>query len=207
MSNGSLRRALTAVVVAAACITLSPHADAARNSGALERFVARAVSVEDPTEATRPIDILIERWSTDEEFDALRGSLVQYGPETLLPTLQKTWRRAGVLFTPGVMTTGSRARLRRTENLMFARQINTPTGRQVILAGDRHLQLGEEPARKRPTTYEFTLIDIRLGKDGTGIGKIAPATQVAYNTQTKLLEVKNYPGQSVRLAEVRAEKP
>src|SRR5256885_338151 len=176
MSNGSLRRALTAVVVAAACITLSPHADAARNSGALERFVARAVSVEDPTEATRPIDILIERWSTDEEFDALRGSLVQYGPETLLPTLQKTWRRAGVLFTPGVMTTGARARLRRTEDLMVARQINTPTGRQVILAGDRHLQLGEEPASLASPSSATRRVPTRRCGRSTSASRTSPSS-------------------------------
>ena len=205
MRRASLRAALAALVAAAACIVVSPHANAARTAGPLERFVARATSVEDPKEATSPIDIMIERWSTEKEFEALSAALVQHGPDTLLPTLQTTWQRAGIVMTPGIMGAGSRARLRRNQNLMFAREIITPTGRQVILAADRHLPLGEKPAAVREIEYEFTLIDIRFDQDGKGIGKIATPDKVVYNKQTKILEIGDYNKLPVRLIEVRSE--
>lgn len=207
MKRGSLRAALAALVAAAACIVVSPHANAARTAGPVERFVARATSVEDPKEATSPIDIMIERWSTEKEFEALSAALTQHGPETLLPTLQTTWQRAGVVLTPGIMGAGSRARLRRNQNLMFAREVITPKGRQVIVAADRHLPLGEKPAAARGVEYEFTLIDIRFGVDGKGIGKVATPDKVVYNKQTKTLEIGNYSQLPVRLTEVRSEKP
>jgi hypothetical protein len=207
MRRGSLRAALAALVAAAACIVVSPHANAARTAGPVERFVARATSVEDPKEATSPIDIMIERWSTEKEFEALSAALTQHGPDTLLPTLQTTWQRAGIVMTPGIMGAGSRARLRRNQNLMFARDIKTPKGRQVIVAADRHLPLGEKPAAVREIEYEFTLIAIRFGLDGKGIGKIATPGQVVYNKQTKVLEIGKYSELPVRLTEVRSEKP
>src|SRR2546423_4787782 len=171
MSNGSLRRALTAAVVAAACITLSPHADAARNSGALERFVGRALDVADPTQATRPIDILIERWSTAEDVETLRETIPR-GPETLLSALHKTWGRAAVLLSPGIMAAGARGLDRRAQNLQFAREVITANGRQVVFAADQHLWLGEK-ARRRLEDYELTLVDIPFRPDGKSVRKVA----------------------------------
>ena len=207
MNRGRLRPLLAAFVAVAACIAVSPHADAARNSGVLERLVARAVSVADPAGATSAIDIMIERWSTAEEFEMLRGALSHDGPDTLLPALQRTWRRAGVVLTPGIIGSGARARIRRPQNLLFAREISTANGRRVIIAADQHLALGEPPLKERPTEYEFALIDIRFGPDGKGIGKVAPAADVVYNNESKLIEIKNYTAQAVRLTDVRSEQP
>ena len=205
MNTKFLRPMVAILCTAAVSVVVSPHADAARNSGALERIVARAVDVADPTQATRPIDILIQRWSTAEELDALRGT-IPHGPETLLPALQKTWRPAGVLLSPGIMSAGARGLERRAQNLLFAREIITAQGRQVVFAADQHLLLGEKAGR-RLEDYEFTLVDIRFGPDGKGIGKVAAAANVVYNKNTKLIEVKNYTAAAVRLVDVKSEKP
>jgi len=206
MNCGSLRPVFAAVVAVAACIVVSPQADAARTSGVLERIVARAVDAVDPTQVTHPIQIMIQRWSTAAEFEALRGT-IQRGPETLLPALQQTWRPAGVVLTSGIMAAGSRALTPRAQNLRFAREIMTPKGRQVIVAADKHLPLGEKPAAVRAVEYEFTLIDIRFGLDGTGIGKIATPDKVVYNKDSQTLELGNFAAQPVRLKDVRSEKP
>jgi len=205
MPRGSVRLLVAGLVAAAACVALSPHADAARTSGALERIVGRAVDVADPTQAAKPIDILIERWSTAEEVDTLSETLA-LGPETLLPALQKTWRPAGVLLTPGILSAGARGLERRAQNLLFARDLMTPSGRQVIVAADQHLWLGEKPGR-RLETNEFTLVDIRFALDGIGIGKVAPAARVAYNAQTKIIEIGNFTVLPVRLTNLRSERP
>ena len=205
MNVARLRPIVAMLGAAAVCIAVSPHTDAARTSGILERIVARAVDVADPTQATRPIDILIERWSTAEEVEPLRGTIPR-GTETLLPALQKTWRPTGVVLSPGIMNAGERALGRRAQNLLFARETTTAKGRQVILASDQHLWLGE-PAGRRTDGSEFTLIDIRFGPDGKGIGKVASAANAVYNKNTKLIEVKNYTAEPVRLTEVRSARP
>ena len=89
--------------------------------GRVERFVARATSVEDPKEATSPIDIMIERWSTEKEFEALSAALTQHGPDTLLPTLQTTWQRAGIVMTPGIIGAGARVAAPQSESVVRAR--------------------------------------------------------------------------------------
>jgi hypothetical protein len=165
------------------------------------RFVARAISVAGPEDAGR-IDIYVERWSTDEEFDKLLGTLKKGGPRKLLTVLERQPVRAGVLLMPGVQAHGDRARTRTRKNLTFAREIITPTGRQVILASAERLGLGERPLDARKGRYEFSLMDIRFGRDGTGVGKVAAAGDVIYNPKTKALELRDYDTKPIRLVNV-----
>lgn len=209
MSGVSPRQILAPLFGAAMCVAAMPHAGAAQRSAIreqfVEQFVARAVSASGPEDAGR-IDIYIQRWSTDKELDSLRGTLTESAPGKLLPVLQSLQRRAGVLLMPGVQGLGARSRLRTPRNLLFAREVVTPTGRRVIAASDEHLGLGESRRDARRSIEEFNLLDIRFGPDGTGVGKLATATDVDYSPVTKSLEVKNYATQAVRLIDVRSEK-
>ena len=205
MSRVSVRPIL-AIAFAAAFLAVSPRPDAAGTAAVIEHFVARAPSESDPA-ATSRIDIMIEHWSTDQERDSLRETLLQGGPDALLPALQKVLKRpAGVVVIPGIPGAGARVRTRQARNVLFARDIETPKGRQVIIATDQYLAFGE-PTKTWPSDYKFTLLDIRFGPDGKGVGKLAPPGKVVYNKETKLIELENYAAQPVRLAEVRAEKP
>jgi hypothetical protein len=210
MSGVSLRRILTPLVGAAICLAAIRHAGAVQRSAILEQFVeqfvARAASASGAEDAGR-IDIYIQRWSTDKELDSLRGTLTESAPSKLLPVLQNLQRRAGVILMPGVQGLGARSRTRTPRNLLFAREVVTRTGRRVIAASDEHLGLGESRRDARRSIEEFNLMDIRFGPDGTGVGKLATATDVAYSPVTKILEVKNYATQPVRLIDVRSEKP
>jgi len=210
MSGDSLRRILTPLFGAALCLAATPHTGAVQRSAILEqfveRFVARATSASGAEDAGR-IDIYIQRWSTDKELDSLRGTLTEGAPDKLLPVLQNLQRRAGVILMPGVQGLGARSRTRTPHNLLFAREVVTPTGRRVIAASDERLGLGESRRDGRRSFEEFNLMDIRFGPDGTGVGKLATAADVAYSPATKILEVKNYATQPVRLIDVRSEKP
>ena len=194
----------------AICLAAMPHPGAEGRNGVLdqlrEQFVARAVSVSGPETAGR-IDIYIQRWSTDAEFDSLRGTFMEYGPGRLLPALQQQKERAGVILMPGVGGSGARGRTRTPRNLVFAREIITPAGRRVIAASDEHLGLGEPRLEARKDVSEFNLMDIRFGPDGTGVGKVANAEDVEYSPATKTLELKNYDKQPSRLIDVKSAKP
>ena len=206
MSRVSVRPILAIAVAAAVCLAVSPP-DAAGTAAAIEHFVARAPSESDPATPGSHIEIMIERWSTDEERDNLRETLLQRGPDALLAALQKVLRRpVGVVVIPGIPGAGARVRTRQARNVLFARDVETPKGRQVIIATDQYLAFGE-PTKTWPSDYTFTLLDIRFGPDGKGVGKLAPPGKVVYNKETKLIELENYAAQPVRLAEVRAEKP
>ena len=208
MSRRHVRPILAAcfAAMAAVCIAASPGPDAARTTGVLERFVARAPDPSDPAAPTGPIAIMIDRWSTDAESETLREILIQRGPEALLPALHKVWRPTGVVLIPGIQAAGARALTPRVRNLLYARAIETPNGRQVIVAADQDLAFGE-PTRTWPTGEAFTLLDIRFGPDGTGVGKLASPDKVVYNEATKIIELENYAAHPTRLTEVRSEKP
>ena len=127
-------------------------------------------------------------------------------PGELLAVLEGQRLRAGVLLMPGVQAHGERVRTRTPKNFQFAREIITPTGRQVILASDERLGLGESRLDARKEIYEFSLMDIRFGPDGTGLGKVAAAADVVYNPETKTLELKDYDTKPARLINVKSAK-
>jgi len=195
---------ITRVLVGAvAGLAMMSHVGAARRTDFPGRFVARAISVSG-AEDTGRIDIYVERWSTDDELDKLLKTLKEGKRDKLLTVLEREPYRAGVLLMPGVQAHGDRARTRTPKNLKFAREIITPAGRQVILASAEHLGLGESRLDARKERYEFSLMDIRFGPDGTGVGKVAAAGDVVYNPKTKMLELRNYDTKPARLVKVES---
>jgi hypothetical protein len=198
-----LRTIFAAICAAAVCLVFGPTPHAAPTSPILAHFVAKAPYDGDSGSPSR-VDIMIERWSTDKELDDLRGALATNGPKGLLPALQHQPLRAGVVLIPGVHGSGARVRLRRPFNVYFARQIQTAKGRQVILGADHYLAFGQ-PTTEWPAEVEFSLVDIRLGPDGTGIGKVARAGSVAYNKDAKTIEIGNFSKAPTQLTEVKAE--
>ena len=72
--SGVIRRSIFACLLAAICFVVSPRPDAAQSSPVIARFVATAVSTDDPQAAAGRIEIFIERWSTDEQRESLRAA-------------------------------------------------------------------------------------------------------------------------------------
>ena len=143
------------------------------------------------------LNIVIERWSTQQEIDNLKAILVEKNDDALLAALQKIKPRCGFMQIPGQLGW----------DIQYAREIKTATGRQVILGTDRHVGFGEAARNTRSSEYEFTLVDIRFGADGKGVGKLALSTKITYNKDTRTIEIENYGREPVRLTEVRSEKP
>jgi hypothetical protein len=220
----SLRAALAGVCVAAVCLAIGPRPNAAQEQPArrgtlpegypqpaskpttspvLAHFAAKAPFEGDSGTPSR-IDIMIERWSTDKELEDMHGALAKNGANALLPTLQGMIRRTGVVLIPGVQGAGARSRLRRPFNVYFARQIETPKGRQVVLGADHYLAFGQRTA-EWPSDFEFSLVDIRLGPDGSGVGKVARAGNVVYNKAAKTIELGDYSKLPAQLTEVKSE--
>jgi hypothetical protein len=174
----------------------APPAQAADK--ALIRLRAFAVNMSGVGPATAgTLDIAIERWSTDEERERLRSALIQGGSGTLLSELQKVKPRAGYIRGGTDLGWGIR----------YAREHRTPDGgRRIILATERPMSFWEIMNRPRTVEYEFTLAEIRLGKDGKGEGKIVTPAKVAWNKETRAIEITNYGIEPVRLTQVTIEE-
>jgi hypothetical protein len=206
---------LATACAAVACVAASP-APLALQKGALQprpevkssaviaHFTARA-ALEGDAGNPQKIDILVERWSTDKERDELAAAFAKSGPEGLLPALQNMRRRSAVLMHPGVQAQGARVRLRHPANLLFGQDVKTPAGRRIVFAAQQFIALGQ-PTSKWSDDIDFSLLDIRIGADGKGEGKVAHAKDVTYNKETKTFEIQNYAAQPVRLSEVTADK-
>ena len=205
MQAMTLRPILAPVLGLAICLLVGPHPGAALRQGPLQRFTARALSVVDSKDVG-PIDILVDHWSSDTERDSLQHTFIDKGAEELLPVLHRLHGRAGVVLLPGVQSLGTRVRTRTPKNLLFARESITKTGRQLVFIADQHVGLGEPAIYSRAELQEFNLLDIRIGPDGKGFGKVAGANDVTYNKQTKMFEVKNYGELPARLVDVHVEK-
>lgn len=205
MNRLTLQRVVAPIVGAAICVLLGQWSLTAARAPLAEQLAGRAVSVSGDEDTGR-IGIYIQRWTTDQELEALRSPLVQGDPDGLLHALQ-AWRgRVGVVLLPGVQGRGTRVRERTPKNLLFAREFNTPSGRRVIVASDQRLGLGESQLDARKEIYEFDVMEIRFGADGTGIGKVASGADLVYDPSTKVVEVKNYSTLPARLVNVKPEK-
>ena len=166
------------------------------DAAARERFVANAISIATPGRTgAGTVEIVVERWSTDAERDELIKTLLAKGHEKLLETLQKL-PRAGYIRTPNSIG----------YDLHYARKMPMDEGgEQIVIATDRYIGFWEAANRPRTIDYPFTLIEIRLGPDGVGEGKMTPFTKIMYDKKKNQIVLENYQSQPVLLTQVRRE--
>jgi hypothetical protein len=178
----------------------------AQTSGEPMRLSAWAVNMSNmATGANAIVEIVIDRWSTEAEREALIKTFVEKGPDKLLSALQKN-KKVGYIRYPASMAKywGMSAL---GYDLRFARQVpGEDGGRRIILATDRYIGYAEAVNRPRTIDYPFTLIEIRLNKENEGEGKMSIATKIKLNEKEKVVELENYSSEPVRLQNLKAEK-
>src|SRR5262245_20588789 len=144
------------------------------------------------------LDIVVERWSTDEERNQLRAILVEKGGEALIDALRDVKKRTGYIRTNRSLGW----------DLKFARELPVSDGgRRIIIATDRPMSFAELRNQPRSAEYEFLLIEIHLGKDGKGQGKLAGGAKIEFNKESNTVEIENYGIEPVRLTQVTVVGP
>jgi len=201
----SFRTIVATVCAAVVCLVVSPNPSATVADRPFHRFIARAPFEGDPGAGPAAVDIVVERWATSKDRSDLHDALTHRGPEGLLPGLRALHVPSGVLLVPGIPNGGARALTRHPTNVWFADQVETPTGRQLVIASDHYMAFGQATV-SWPAGYEFSLLDIRFAEDGTGIGKVASAASVTYNKKTNTFEAANFDTLPVRLIQVKPAK-
>jgi hypothetical protein len=189
-------RVVLAAALAVALTTALPRAQT-NGSGMPEKFSAFAVDLNNtrPGAASSVVDITINRWSPDADRDRLLKLFRDKGQDVLLAELQKL-PVVGYINTPGSLR----------YDIHFARQRpEAEGGRMVFLMTDRHIQAWEAMNRPRSFDYPFTLIQLKVDKDGNGVGKASVATKI---TQTKdgTIELEDFNSVPVMLNEVHRAK-
>jgi hypothetical protein len=167
----------------------------AQTMGTPERYTANAINMN--RGATGTIDIAVERWSTDVQRDKLMSVMLSEGPEKLLDALQDMPRMGYLRAANGGVGW----------DIHFARKVPLPDGgERVVLVTDRRISFWEAANQPRSIDYPFTVIELRLNRDGEGEGKMSLATKIIADKEHNIVTLENYDLQPVLLNNVRRER-
>jgi hypothetical protein len=162
--------------------------------GSPERYTAAAINMN--RGAAGSIEIVVNRWATDQERDKLMAVMLERGPEKLLDTLQSL-PRMGYLRTPD----------RIGWDVHFARKVKGKDGgERVVLLTDRRISFWEARNQPRSIDYPFTFVELHLNPDGEGEGKMSIATKIIADRDNKTVTLENWDTQPVMLNNVKREK-
>ncbi len=179
---------LVLAVVAASTIAIAQEAKPVR-------ITSVAISMNSISGAGM-VEFVIERWSTEAERDAFIAAFKEKGNDGLLALMQKQKDRVG-------RVQGARFR---GYDLRFARQMPLDDGgTRIVLAADRYVPFIEARNNPQLSDYPFTLVEIRLDRNGKGDGRMLVASRLNVNKE-RVVEVENYGQQPIRLNDVKIEK-
>ena len=187
-------RSLSTIAAAVGSVALLTLAASAQTMGTPERFSASAININNGQAGN--IDITVNRWSTDTQRDALMKTVVDKGPDKLLDALQDM-PVVGHFGAPGNLSW----------DIHFARRMALAEGSErVVLITDRRIGFWESVNQPRSIDYPFTVIDIRLNRDGEGEGKMSIATKVIYDKNENMISLEDFEISPVQLTNIRREK-
>lgn len=190
-----MRRTVTAVL-AAVMLTGGEFPRAQPPAERLE-FSAVAISAGGPLSSpvAAQLDIIVERWSTEEERTQLMDALVQ-GQDAAVAVLAR--------FEP-VGSVRTRGNLRWV--LRFAQQVpQEDGGRRIWLVTDRPMSFSEVAQQSRTVAYPFTIIELAVNDKGEGGGKLSQAVKMRFSKDGRFLTLENYDVDAVDLTQVKPAK-
>jgi len=179
-----------AVLAALASVSLA----AQPNVSGPQKFTAFAVDISNmtPRARTTPVDITINRWSSDADRDRLLDILRAQGQDAMLSAVQKL-PVVGYFTTPGSLR----------YDLHFARQKDEAEGgRTIYLLTDRYVGSWEAANRPRTIDYPFTLFKLTVDKDGNGGGDATIYTKITAK-DSGTIELENFTNRPVMLNDVK----
>jgi len=160
-----------------------------------ERFTANAVSTS-PEYGTgqRIVEITVDRWSPNAERERLVAALQTKGTDELLKQLQKN-KPLGRIRTPDSLG----------YDLRYAQQTPLPEGgRMIVIATDRPIGFWEATQHPRSFDYRFTVIQMKLDREGNGTGTLSYATRITAH-ENNVIELEDFATQPIMLNNIKAE--
>jgi hypothetical protein len=193
-SNIALRsRAAAGVAILVAPILLVAQAPAPMK---IESFTGTTVNLNPGTGETLKIDVF--KWATDAERDALLAVLREKGDSAMAAALEKI-PTVGYIWGSGSLG----------YSLRYAQKLTLPNGgERVIVVTDRPLGSWGREAWKATGQvaapgYPFTVVELRLNKQGPGEGKMSLAGKVTVDADAKTITLENYAAVPVLISNVK----
>jgi hypothetical protein len=170
------------------------------------RITAWAVNMSNiGTGATAMVDFTIERWTEPEERAQLIATMLEQGQDALLRALQKMPSHGRMRFPSWEGPDPFNARLG-WDIRYTAQQAQPDGGRRIVMALDRYITFWEARERPRTIDYPFTVIEMRVNKDGEGEGKLSIATKINFDKKENIIELETYASEPVRLQNVKVQR-
>ena len=152
------RLSIQCAILLGTLVMLMTPGTGAQTLGSPERFTALAVNV--TRGGTVPIEIAVNRWSTDRERDRLLKTLTEQGPGKLLDVLTDTPKVGSIREASSIGW-----------DLRYARHTALPDGGEtVVVVTDRPISTWEAANQPRTIDYPFTLVEMHLNASGEGEG-------------------------------------
>jgi hypothetical protein len=122
--------------------------------------------------------------------------LLERGPEALLKALRQA-DPVGAIRTPMTFA----------DDVVFAwQEPQVDGGRRIILITDRPMIVWQESMHVLGDEELFTVIELRIGANGEGEGRVAIGSNIAVDRSLDLIQLKDYDAEPVRLIDVRATR-
>ena len=159
---------LMAVTVAAGVLwTATPQAQTNQEKLEISAFAVNMSNI--ATGSNAQVQITINSWSTAEERERLITTVLEKGSDALLRELQKAPVKGR--FRIPTARQPDPHHLALGLDLHYAMQ--TPLddgGRRIVIATDRYIGFQEARSQPRSIDYPITLMEIRVDKEGNGMG-------------------------------------
>jgi hypothetical protein len=182
---------LTVLAVAA----LVGGASASPRPEPVEHFTAKIVVASSQARfAFRTVDIVIAQWSTNVEHRMLERALLERGWVEFLDQLC-TFAPVGSIVT----IDGREIAIR------YAWQVTERGGsRRVFVATDEPITLANPAAGRSNLADSFTFLELHVGANGEGEGKLSEAAQVSVDESQDVIELRDYANRPLHLVMVRS---
>ena len=170
------------------------------------RFTAWAVNMSNiATGRNAVVDLRITRWTTAEERTNLLQTITEDKPNDILRALTRLPSH-GRMRVPG-HTGPDPNKIVLGWDLHYAwHEPLDEGGHRIMLATDRYVTFQEARNQPRTIDYPFTLIELRLDRNGEGVGKASIATKIRFDKKKNIMELENYSSEPVRLQQVKIER-
>jgi hypothetical protein len=197
-----IRHMISMTAAVALLLIGSSHA-ATQTHGEKLRITAFAVNMSNiGTGATATVEFDVDKWSTEAERTKLITTMVEKGPDALLSQLRDMPSHGRMRFPALRGRDPLNARL--GWDIRYASETTDDEGnRRIVLALDRYLSFWEVRNRPRTIDYPFTFVEMRVGRNGEGEGKLSIATKVNFDKKKNTIELETYASEPVRLQQVK----
>jgi hypothetical protein len=171
----------------------------------LRSFAINMTNVSVPRGNAGILEIRITGWSPTATRQRLIDVFLAKGQDALLSALQKE-RPKGRLRLPNWQGPDPQ-NYRLGWDLRYTAHDSLPDGTErIVIATDRQMSMAEVVNRPRSYDYPFTLIEIRIPKEGKGEGRAFGATQILFDKKKNQIVLEQYSAGDLRLNEVTVEK-